>query len=355
MNFKPLVKKIVSFLSASKILDNMPDMVLYIGSDGIIKEGNFSAKDNFGIIENITINELFNDGLQAVIKSAKSKKSVVIESKGFNQYYELSASKIGRNYCVCIRDNSKIINDNLEKEGIEKFNNEKNVFLVKLENEIKAPLNSISGFSQGLIDGIGGEITPKQSKYLKIIQSNSKEISEFINKLLEFSYVESLFYESDYKKFDIVSEIKDIIKNFDKDISLSYENFEQRNIYNDFKAVSISMHNIFENLNEYSQGNIQVILSHPDDEAFISYGLIDNKKYLQIKIKDSDTIIKSDEIKQICNPYAQVDKDKKQIVKSLRLGTVSILTKRVNGFFSISSDNGNLYSIIIPIEKEENE
>ena len=46
MNFKPLVKKIVSFLSASKILDNMPDMVLYIGSDGIIKEGNFSAKDN---------------------------------------------------------------------------------------------------------------------------------------------------------------------------------------------------------------------------------------------------------------------------------------------------------------------
>lgn len=354
MNIKPLVKKIVSFLSASKILNNMPDMVLFIDFDGIIKEANSSAKENFGIIENITINEIFNEGLESANQSAKFKKSVVVKSKT-NKYYEFTASKIGRNYCVNIRDNSKIINDNLEKEGIEKFNNEKNVFLVKLENEIKAPLNSITGFSQGLIDGIGGEITPKQSKYLKIIQSNAKDITEFIDKLLEFSYVESLFYKSDYKKFDIVSEIKDILKNFDKNIIFSCENFDRRNIYNDYNAINKSLYNILENLSKHNDGNIQIILSYPDDEAFISYGLYDNKKYLKIDIKDSNTIIKPEEIKQICNPYAQVDKDKKQIVKSLRLGIVSILIKRINGFFSINSDNGNLYSIIIPIEKEEDE
>ena len=62
-----------------------------------------------------------------------------------------------------------------------------------------------------------------------------------------------------------------------------------------------------------------------------------------------------DEIKHICNPYAQIEKNKKHIAKSLCFGTISILIKRADGFFSISPENGNLYNIIIPIEKDEDE
>lgn len=363
MNFEQFGKNLNSFLSSQKILDNLPDMYLYIDSDGYIKDSNINAKNNLGISDNITINELFDDALNVVRKAAKYKKAVLLETKTPNEFLELTASKIDKDYIVCIRDNTKIINDKLENDAIDKFNKEKNAMLVKLENEFRAPLNSIIGFCQGLVDGIGGEITEKQAKYLKIIQSNSKDLNELIDKFLNFSYAESLSYEPEYKKFDIVLEIKEILKEFGKttdydktNIEFLYENIESRNVYNDLKALKKIVINILETvLSSATTGNIQIILSNPDDETSITYGLDENKKYIQIKIKDSNSALSADEITHICNPYAQINQSKKHIIKSFRLGAVSILAKRSNGFFNILCENGNLYNIIIPIEKEEDE
>ena len=363
MNFEQIGKNLNSFLTSPKILDNLPDMFLYLDSDGFIKEANFNARNNLGANENITINELFSNGLKAVRQSVKCKKAILVETKTPNEFLELTASKIDRDYCVCIRDNTKIINDNIEKDRIEKFNNEKNAMIYKLQNEFSAPLNSMIGFCQGLVDGIAGEVTEKQSKYLKIIQSNANELNEFTEKFIDFSYAESLQYESEYKKFDIISEIKDIIKEFEKNIdkekisiNFIYDNIESRNVYNDFNAIKKSIINILElSLKSTESGNIQVILSHPNDEEYITYGLNESKKYLQIKIIDTGTPVAPKDLRQICNPYAQLEKNKKHIVKSLRLGIISILTKRANGIFNIKSNNGNEYNIIIPTEKEEDE
>lgn len=363
MNFEQLGKNINSFLSSQKILDSLPDMFLYLDSDGFVKESNFQARNNLNITENITINELLNDGMKAVRQSVKYNKPVLVETNVPNEFLELTASKNGNDYCICIRDNTKVINDIIEKDGIERFNNEKNAMIFKLQNEFKAPITSIAGFCQGLVDGIAGEITEKQDKYLKIIQSNANELGEFTDNFLEFSYVESLQYQSEYKKFDIVNVIKDILKEFEKNINkekinidFNYNGIESRNVYNDLKAVKKIFINIFEtSLQSTESGNIQIILSNPDDEASITYGLDENKKYLQIKIKDTGKPLSDEDLKYICNPYAQLEKCRKQIVKSFRLGTASILTKRANGFFNINSDNGNLYSIIIPTEKEEDE
>lgn len=363
MNFEQLGKNINSFLSSQKILDNLPDMFLYLDSDGFVKDANFQARNNFNITENITINELFNDGLSVVRQSVKYKKAFLVENGKSDDLLELTASKIGKDYCVCIRNNTKIINDNIEKDDIEKFNNEKNAMIFKLKNEFKSPISSITGFCQGLVDGIAGEITEKQDKYLKIIQSNANDLSEFTEKFLDFSYAESMQYESEFKKFDVVNEIKDILKEFEKtvdkekiNIDFYYDGLESRSIYNDLKAVKKAFINIFEtSLGATDSGSIQISLSNPDDETSITYGLDETKKYLQIKIKDTGTTIASEDVRHICNPYAQLEKSRKQIIKSFRLGTTSILIKRANGFFNISSDNGNLYNVIIPTEKEEHE
>lgn len=362
MNIKKFFKNIFFFFSSYKILNNLPDIVLYIDSDGVIKNANNKAKNYFGITENVTINELFNEGLKAVRQSAKHKKSILVETKIPNEYLELSASKIGRNYCVCIRDNTEIIKNNIEKNNIQKFSNEKNVFIVKLENEIKSIINSITGFSKGLVDGIGGEITQKQEKYLNIINTGANDLAEFVDKFTQFSNAESLMYKPEYKTADIVIEIKECLKEYQKNINnktnieFIYDNLDLRDIYNDFNAIKQSLINILEICTSNKEtDNVQIILSNPDNETFITHDLDEQKKYLQIKIKDSNFQITQEEIKYICNPYAQTDNGRKNIIRSLRLGTVSILSKRANGFFSINVDNGTLFNIIIPTEKDEDE
>lgn len=363
MNIKKFFKNIFFFFLSYKFLNNLPDMVLYVDYNGIIRNANKKAKNTLGILENVTINEVFNDGFKAVRQSAKTKKSVLLEAKIPNEYFEISASKAGNNYCVCIRDNTEIIKRDIEKRNIAKFNNEKNAFIVKTANEVKALLNSITGFSKGLVDGIGGEITQKQSKYLNIINTNANDLSVYIDKFVDYSYAESLVYEPDYKNADVVIEIKEILKDYQKNVSNNkinieflYDDIESRDIYNDFNAVKKSIINIIETCisNEKTE-NIQMALTNPDTETYITHNLDDQKKYIQIKIKDNNFHITQEEIKFIFNPYAQTDNGRKNIVRSLRLGLVSILTKRANGFFNISVDNGTMFDIIIPAEKDEDE
>lgn len=366
MNFNQLKKNINSLFASSKIFENFPDMIIYIGSDGVVKEANKAAVNFFGPLENITINEFLTDGMKSIKDSIKHKKSVLVHSKSKdNDYLELSASKIGDDCCISLRDNTLQINENKKKDGIEKFNNDKNAMLVHLENDIKSPLNSIIGFSQGLVDGIGGEITQKQDKYLKIILNNANDMRDFTDKFLDFTYAESLLYEPEIKKFDVISAVKDVLKDhealmFQKNIEpeFDYSTIDVRYITADYKAFKKAFENILEvSISLTQNGKIFLRLSYPDEESGITYGLEEDKRYIQLSIKDTGLNLTPEEMEYICNPYAKTDKGRKVFVRSLRLGIASILIKRSEGFFAINSESGqgNFYNLIIPEIREENE
>ena len=59
-------------------------------------------------------------------------------------------------------------------------------------------------------------------------------------------------------------------------------------------------------------------------------------------------------MKYLCEPYAQLEKGKKNFLRALKLGSASIFVKRANGLFDISSEvrTGTQYDIVLPIEKE---
>ena len=367
MNFKNTVEQFSWILESAKIIDNFPDMMLYVDSDGIIINSNQKAKDYFKLLSNVTISEIIKDGMNPVRQSIKRKKSVLVEARNKEEvfYAELTASRFANNYCIALRNSTKLIDDIKEKNNIEKFNKEKNIMIHKIEDEIKSPINSITGFTQGLIDGIAGELSEKQIKYLKIINTNAQDLQEFINKFTDFSYCESSMYKPDLKKFDIISAIKDILKDFSSKINTqkvnicyTYDDFENRNIYFDEKAFKKAITNIIEaSLNMTETGVISIHLTTPDDENAIAFGLDEDKKYIQIIIKDTGSGIPPEEMQYICNPYAQLENGKKNLLRSFRLGIASILIKRSEGHISINSDviQGTYYNIIIPTEKAQDE
>ena len=100
----------------------------------------------------------------------------------------------------------------IEHESSKKVNKDKNTFLVKLSNELKSPVHSISGFSQAMIDGLGGEMSEKQEKYIKIINKNSNELLYLLDKILELSKTESNLVEYDFQIFDIVNAAQMAVK-----------------------------------------------------------------------------------------------------------------------------------------------
>ena len=345
MNFKNFVESSGWILESAKLINNFPDIILYINHDGDIINSNEKAKECFKLLSNITISEIIKDGMKQVRNSIKHKKSILVTAKGKDRefYAELTASRIDSNYCISLRNRTQLIDDITQKNNIEKFNNEKNAMIYKIEDEIKSPISSIIGFSQGMLDGIAGELSEKQTKYLKIISNNALDLQEFTDKFIDFSYCESSLYEYSNKKIDIVNSLKEIVKDFNSKINsqknniyLTYDNLEERNIYIDENALRKVIINIIEtSLSMTETGAITIHLSIPNDENSITFGLNEEKKYVQIVIKDTGIGIPTEEMPYICNPYTQFDKGKKNFIRSLRLGIASILIKRFNGFINI--------------------
>lgn len=372
MNVTKLIKDIWWNLTAYKTIDCLPDSLIFVNSEGLITKFNEKASEIFGLKNDEIVLTRFNDiiknGMQSIKESLDFSKPVLATATVSNKefFVELNAMKKGHGFCVSVRDMTKLTTELINEEKTLRFNNEKNAMLSKLEGDIKSPITSISGFSRGLLDGLGGELSEKQHKYVKIINTNADELYHFMDKLLEFSKAESSIYEADYHVFDIVELYKAISKDFEtifreKQITfdLDYFSLEKRNVFTDLNAMKIIYKNILEVASAMTEtGFISVKLSHPDEMTCIKYKLNitaeKQKSYLQITISDSGSGIAEDDMKYICEPYAQLEKGKKNFLRALKLGTASILTKRANGLISIKSEimKGTKYCIVLPIEKE---
>jgi len=368
MNLSRLFKHLGWFLTSYNTLNKLPDAVLLVNADGIIESYNKRAKDMFGFVDGgfgkYDLADIVEDYNSVVAKSADLSAPVLTSASLPDErkfFVELNAKPRRRGYCVVIRDLTSLTKELKNEEKIIKFNNEKNAMLAKLEDDIKAPLSSISGFSQGLLDGLGGGLSEKQAKYVKIINNNAVELTEFIEKLMGFSKVESSIYEGNIKTFDVIELIKNQAKEFEveleeKGVALAVdgESLKNRNIYTDANALQEACKNIFEvAVSMTEKGYISVKLSNPADDVCELLKIKEPEKYLQIEIRDTGVGFAVEDMKYLCEPYAQLEKGKKNILRAFRLGIASILIKRSNGFITVKSEvtKGTRYEIILPVEK----
>lgn len=367
-----------NFLSRAKdidILASLPDGILLIDNDGKLEWTNDEAatllKTSKNEILKTTLNELIESGLDLAKQAANANKSVVGRCKnltGKETYLEITAKPAEDYFVVSLRDvtqNYKTVTNILvEHESSKKINKDKNAFLVKLSNELKSPLHSIVGFSQAMIDGLGGEMSDKQEKYIKIINKNSSELLYLLDKILEFSKTESNLYEYDFQIFDIVNLVQTTLKIHesaikDKNLNLTIEATEglKKTIFSEEIILKLILQNILEtSINSTDIGSISIKLQHPELESLSKIGLeieedATDKSYLMISVTDTGAGITESDLDVIFEPYAQLDRaNKKNIVKSISLATVKQLVKQLKGVVWVESlpMQGSTYNVIIP-------
>jgi len=369
------ITNLFSSINPKEVIKNLPDAVLVVDSDGKIIWANDKASIIFETkvsdLKGLYFNEIVANGLELAEKSYSRRNAVVtgaftIEGKEF--FIEMNAKKYIDQFFVTIRDITAMTNvlANAEKTG--RLNKEKNIMLTKLSNEIKSPIQSVIGFSQALLDGLGGEINDKQEKYVKIINKNSTELLYFMDKFLEFSQAESSLFNYDNQPFDLVNTIQTVVRNNEqklsaKDIIVNYdfEDFNKKTVYTDENCLKIALQNIIDTSIKLTDvGSITIKVDHPSMEAVEKSGskLVQNPKessYIRISISDTGMGLAESEKEGLFEPYTQLDKaHKKTILRSLTLGTSQIIIRRLGGGINVKSDvmKGSTFTIILPVEKE---
>lgn len=60
-------------------------------------------------------------------------------------------------------------------------------FLGKMSHELRTPLNAVIGFSDILLSGMDGELTPEQNKDVQLVFNNARGLWRLIDNILDFS------------------------------------------------------------------------------------------------------------------------------------------------------------------------
>jgi len=96
----------------------------------------------------------------------------------------------------------------------ETANRAKSEFLATMSHELRTPLNSVIGFSDLMIAGNVGEMSPKQKKFLGNISMSGKHLLALINNILDISKIEAGKMDLNCETFAVtetVNEVKQLI------------------------------------------------------------------------------------------------------------------------------------------------
>ncbi|MBS6603530.1 MAG: hypothetical protein KH301_07235 [Brachyspira sp.] len=361
-------------IKPKEVLQYLPDAVFVVKEQsGEIIWINEKAAHLFEItredLDEINFNEIVDKGLELADKSSRKDVPIIggALTKSGEFFIELNATLLDDEYFITVRDVTAMTNVLVNAEKTGRLNKDKNLMLSKLSHEFKSPVQSILGFSTALTDGLGGEINPKQQKYVKIINKNANELLYFMDKFFEFSNVESSLTNFTFSTFDIINLVQGVIKNNEiqlktKNLSINIndENLLNKTVYSDENALKTILQNIIElSINLTEVGSITIELNTPELEFVEKTGIklikgANDKSYIQISIIDNGVGLQENEKEGIFEPYTQVDKlNKKNIVRSFCLGTAKELVKHLNGSIWLATEvmKGTVFNVILPVEK----
>lgn len=358
------IKKILFKTNTIDVEKALPDAIVYSNKDGKIQWVNDKSAEIFETskMHLLTSNIAdFIENAQNLITSAViSEKSVITKLLAKEIYFDMTAKELEDGYVMAFRDSVNFNNINVcpSDEEIEHTNKLKNNFLLKISNEFKSPLQSIVGFSQAMADGLGGQMSEQQEKYIKIIRKNSSDLMYFVNKLMELSQTELEAKSPDLKVFDIVSTVNSIVKfneqlYKDKDLrwNINLQEGLKNTIMSDESIIKIILQNILEViLKSVDMGEISINITVPDEEVINSKNLF-GANFIQFSISSSSLLLSENDLEHMFDPYSIVDTpNKKNLLRAMTLACVKNLVQNLNGIVWVESKilkNTN-FNIIIP-------
>lgn len=360
------------------LLTKLPDSVVLLNNQGsFLWFNDIAQKTLSGLKDNFAegyIDDLFDNASELIVKIADTDKTTVVRTKSKLEkdlFFELSARRTNEGFLVIMRNNTQnyktLTSIIVEHESSKKINKDKNNFIVKLAGEIKTPLQSVIGFSQAILDGLGGEIGEKQEKYLNIINKNSEDVLLLFNRIVDLSKTESNLFEHKLSYFDAVSVLNSAIKLSDNNIKAKKLNITvdvapdiKRTIYSDEELLKIILQNIIEiAVTSTDVGDITVKVEHPDLDYVTEKGLIpfenaNKKSFVLFSIQDMGLGISETDLDTLFEPYAQLDNpNKKSLIRSIAFATIKNAIKMLKGNVWVDTEamQGTTYNVIIPTEK----
>jgi len=212
----------------------------------------------------------------------------------------------------------------------------KSAFVSMVSHEIRGPLSTVLSQIKILMDGLAGELGPKQADILGKISRKIQGLVELSNELLDLSRIEAGLIVQDKEQVQLMDILESLVEFMqarakEKNISLSLEKADLPLINADIK----SMEEVFSNL------ITNAIIYTPERGEVTVRGEVKGD-FVNISVSDTGYGIAPDEIPRIFERFyrAKTEKTRNIVGTGLGLPIVKSIVEAHNGTVKVESKEG---------------
>ena len=184
----------------------------------------------------------------------------------------------------------------LRNEALEAADKTKSEFIANVSYELRAPLNTIIGFSEILQNRYFGELNPRQEDYVKGVLDSSMNLLKLINDILDLASIEAGYMKIEPQEFSVQDLIMEVIQLLNhriesNQLALEVKCHKSAKFWiSDSKRVKQALFNLLSNAINYTPPGGKIILKAEvvDDELMIA--VIDNG--VGIAVEDHERVFR---------------------------------------------------------------
>ena len=223
----------------------------------------------------------------------------------------------------------------------------KSAFVSMVSHEIRSPLSTVLSQIKILMDGLAGELGPKQADILGKISRKVQGLVELSNELLDLSRIEAGLIVQDKQQVQLMDILESLVEFIqarakEKDISLSLEKADLPLINADIKSMEEVFSNLITNAIIYTPERGEVRVRGEVKGGFVG-----------ISISDTGYGIAPDEIPRIFERFyrAKTEKTRNIVGTGLGLPIVKSIVEAHNGTVKVESKEGvgSTFYVRLPI------
>ena len=211
-------------------------------------------------------------------------------------------------------------------------------FVASVSHDLKTPIGIISGYAEGLKDGI---VSPENAQiYLETIIDEAGKMNTLVTSMLELSKLESNSMLLQIESFNIVRLISAKVKNLNLELKVNYiavPDFAY--VQGDILKIEQVIQNLITNSIKYTPcGN------------YINISIIENTDNFEISIENTGTHIPEEELSNIFIKFYKLDKSGDRSTNSfgLELAIVQKILELHNSAYSMTNSlNGVLFKFTL--------
>ena len=234
----------------------------------------------------------------------------------------------------------------ITSEELSKTESLRREFMANVSHDLKTPLTMIKAYAE-MVRDLTYKDKKKREANLNVIIEESDRLNLLVNDILDLSKYQSKTIELEYQDFNINSLILEILNRYniyiEKDgFTINYKNKKDYFVRADKKRIEQVIYNLLNNAINYS-----------GDDKKIDIEIIDKDEKIEIRVTNSGSGIKEEEIPFIWDKYYKIDKtySRVQVGTGIGLSIVKNILELHNSNYGVESKVNKYTTFYFDLDK----